>query len=106
MNDKISCHPFRWRAENCRDIQEAVVAAAAADAEAREARQHGVAAEPVRVLLRQQRTAETAAAAAGAATGAEAGTGTVSNCNSLACFLERDVIHVATIGGSFKMGHP
>ena len=79
----IKCDPFRdpWRAENCRDIQEAVVAAAAADdAEDREARQqHGIAAEPVRVVLRQQRTAETAAAAAGAATGAEAGTGTVSN---------------------------
>ena len=82
----IKCDPFRWRAENCRDIQEAVVAAAAADAEAR---QHGFAAEPVRVLLRQQRTAETAA---GATTGAEAGTGTVSNCNSLACFIEHDVI--------------
>ena len=62
------------------------------DAEAREEarQQHGVAAEPVRVLLRQQRTAETAAAAAGATTGAEAGTGTVSNCASLACLLERD----------------
>ena len=76
----IKCDPFRWRAENTRDIKKAFLAAAAAAAEAREARQqHGVAAEPVRVLLRQQRTAETAAAAARTATGAEAGTGTVSN---------------------------